>query len=553
MINLVNIGKAFSNGRGVFKSITPSPVSFLKGKPQKLFKMIFSGMYYNSFIKQIQKTNMSELTGAVIAGAVIDKYVRTPVKSIVLKGFEMTTPNEQKWIPLNERHLFFSKRTWFPKTGKQKLVLIYHEATHKHVDIHFEDGTSLIIRVSGKPVESEIKFNKDGVLTEKSKLALMNHIRGEIANNSRVPQNYDHDFEEARMSWYKGEEDGPAEESYGSGRTRQIISIEDIEILKIYDGPGQNVEMYAPSLNSNHLVYIHKLYPGDEKTAPITIFGTMTSTIEDKFGKLHLKYEKNLEKFKSLVDPESITEKLDGSASAVHITAKSTRVFSHRIGKETGKPIEYTGKLGDLIQLKGNYDCYAETIFEEKDIFGRWQVLPSSKISGILNSNKVLPDNIRPRLYLYRVDKFNGENVTNLSFAENRKLQYEIAKLHPTLDVVPLASPVQRKGIEGYVGVPFGKSINEGVKFKFKGDEFDWKITSIDFSITDKDRVAGVVHCVNEAGKAFKLGPAQMGNFEFCKELMAEPEKYIGRVIKVDCLEAHEGRSAKFKEFHQDK
>lgn len=550
---LLNVGKSFFNGVGVFKMITPSPVSILKGKPQKIAKIVFNGMYYNSFIKKIQRDKISEVVGAVMAGSIVDKCIKTPMKNIVLKGFEMSLPNKQKWIPLNERHLFFSKRSWFNKTGKQKLVLIYHDATHKHIDIHFENGTSLIIRVSGKPVESEIKFNKDGVLTEKSKIALINHIKAEIANNSRVPQNYDHNSEEARMSWYKGEEDGPTFGSYGSGLTRQIILEDEVEILKISDGTGQNVEMYAPCLNSNHLVYIHKLYPGNDKTVPITIFGAMTSSIEDKFGKLQLKYEKDLEKFKSLVDPDTITLKIDGSASAIHITPKSTRVFSHRKNKETGKPIEYTGKLGDLIQVKGNFDCYGETTFEKKDIFGNWKTIPSSKISGILNSNKILPDNIRPMIYLYRVDKYNGENVTNLSFAENRKLQFEISKLHPNLSVVPLIDPVERKGIEGYVGVPFGKSINEGIKFKFKGDEFDWTIKSIDFTITDKGRVAGVVHCENESGKHFKLGPAAMGNFEFCKELMNNSDKYIGRVIKVDCLEAFEGRGAKFIDFHQDK
>jgi len=548
-----NINRALYKAREVFKDIMPNPVSILTGRNQKIIKIILKAKYYNSFLKKVNNNSISEIAGAMLAGAVIDSY-KSKMKSLVLSGFNMTK-KEEKYIPLNERHLFFSKRTWFTKTGKQKLVLIYHEATHKHVDIHFENGTSLIIRVSGKPVESEIKFNKDGILTEKSKTALISHIKAEIANNSRVPQNYDHDHDEARMSWYKGDIDGPESGTYGSGLTRQVISIEDIEVLKIYDGPGQNVEIYAPSLNSNHLVYIHKLYPGDEKTAPITIFGSMTSTIEDKFGKLHLKYEKDLELYKSLIDPSTNTEKIDGSASAIHIGPKSTRVFSHRTSKETNKPIEYTGKLGDLIQLKGNIDAYGEIVFEEKNIFGQWNRLPSAKISGILNSNKVLPDNIKPKLYLYRIDKYNGEVVSNLGFWENRKIQEEIIKLHPTLDIVPLAKIEEKKDIEGYVGVPFGKSINDGIKFKFADENQDLIIKEVNFEIGPTGKaIAGVLICEDDkTGLLYNMGSGQMGNHKFCKEIMEHPNDFIGKVFVTNGLRGTAGRALKFDHWHDDK
>ena len=460
----------------------------------------------------------------------------------------------------NTSHLVFAKRSWFDKRGNINVVFVYHDAykASKHIDIHFSNGTSFIIRVSGKPVEKLIKYNNNGELTQSSKDALLEHVHQEVKGNSRVPQNLDHNTSEAKISWLKDQ--GP-KEGYGSGQTRQVILETKAVIFKLAEGKGRTTELWIPDIDPNNNMYIHNLYSGDSNRAPIVIWGMMKSKAPKQFeDRLHLKlYQLNeIDKFRNDSDAASITTKYDGASCYVVTTKEGTTVWSPRVSKTTGERIEYTPKLWELAEStdKNRPVGMGELLFRKTYLHGliKGGYLPAAEIGGILNKNAVRPDNIIPEIRMYRVDKWNGKKVSDLPFFDNRKLQTKMTSNSEILDVVEFSPLKHIKGNEGLVAVPSGKSINEGYKIKWLQDPDDWVITDVDLKLSDKGNPSGVVWFKSlESGKEFKLGPGQLGNLDSNMDIINNPDKYIGRVAKVVSREGHEGRAAKLIDWHIDK
>jgi hypothetical protein len=488
--------------------------------------------------------SLGTAVGNHLAGKVIHKTAGKIFNKAVAKVQEETVSNTS--------HLIDPKRSWFNERGNIDITIVYHDAykAQKHLDIHFGNGTSFIIRVSGKPVESKIKYNNKGELTQASKDALIEHIRNEVAGRSRLPQNLDHNPDEAKISWAYG--DGP-KEGYGSGETRQVILQTKGTIFKISDKKGQTAEMWIPAIDPNKSMYIHKLYNGDEKRAPIAVWGFLKSEAPKKLeDRLHLKMisPDEFDKFKEKTDAATTTRKYDG-ASCYIVVGKRTTVWSPRISKETGERIEYTPKVWEIADMQHSSKPIAmgELLFKKN---GRY--LKAHEIGGILNSNQVRPDDVVPEIRLYRVDKWKGKDVHNLPFFKNRELQLKMAQKSSILDVVDLVPQEIIKSWEGLVAVPKGLSINEGYKIKWFQDPDDWKVKKVDLAISEKGNIKGVVWFESlTSGKEFKLGPGQIGSFDANMDIINNPHLYEGRVAKVISRNGHEGRAAKLVEWHLDK
>jgi len=453
---------------------------------------------------------------------------------------------------INESHLFLGRRSWFSSKGKTSFVVVYHDASRagKHLDVHFGNGTSFIVRVSGKPVESKIKFNRDGHLTETSKKELIAFLREEISNRSRVPQNIDHSKSEASFEFFNGS----LSQGYGSGFTRQKVLEGDALIMKISGGKGETAEMYIPQLDPDNTIYIHKLYDG--KT-PIAVWGFKTNPDVRFEDRLHLKLIDTVSEFEKKIDPATITKKYDGASCYVWTTKKGTRIYSPRISKTTGRRIEYTPKVWELADVSSEKEIKAmgELLFRKK-YFGiiPGGYIPAHEIGGILNSNSLRPDNVQPEIRLYRVDKYGNLKLYDAPFFENRKFQEKVALLKPDILKVVELTDIDDRSMEGLVATGFGDSIINGFKIKWREDLFDWIVEDIDFRITDKGAIAGVMWCRSlESGKRFKLGPGQVGNYDTVLDIMENKDQYIGRVAKVAGFKGHEGRAAKLVDWHLDK
>lgn len=448
----------------------------------------------------------------------------------------------------------------------RKMRLMYHESdvAPTHIDVHI-GRTSFIVRVQGKEVENHIRFNANGRLTGESRELLLEHVRREISNHARMPQNVDHSISNGAISWLTRQQgERILSSNYGAGRTRQLITEDDVEIIHSRQG---HMKLYAPILNKDNLIFVHELYPGVQSKAPIVVWGEYKPDIPKLHDKLHLRMidGDDLPKFLSMVDKDTTTRKYDGAATYAVLSTKGGGTFwSPRISKSTNRRIEYTGKLPELARLRSDVNSVSmgELLFTPKSKLRRLGklittgniYLSAAETGGILNSDKIRPLDIVPNIRLYRVDRYNGRNTHDLPFFENRELQHNIAKLHEYLDVVSLMPAIRVRGYEGLVAVPDGLSVNDGYKIKWFGDANDWQVEDVELHTGPNGGIAGVVWFRSlESNKQFKLGPGQLGDADFCIDMMTNPSDYIGTVFKVHSREAHEGRAAKVVETHTDK
>lgn len=550
---LNDLNTALYNARNDFLAWTPGPIDIL---PLKLRKYVKVGSALTGVItlsKKLKTINKSEMLGTIIGNELIS-IAKRPLKRKIRKQFM-----KAKEVPLNERHLIEPKRSWFTGPQRINLTIVYHDASKagKHLDIHFSNGTSMIMRVSGKPVEEKIRYHK-GKLTQNSVKELMKHLKAELNNNSRVPQNWDHDPEEAQMTWLKNE--GP-DSGYGSGVTRQVIHQSEVQVLKVGTRSGKVAEMYAPGISPKRRVYAHILYPSESKKAPILIFGTVTKKAPKFMAKPDLKYiqGENVDTFLEKTDRSMDTIKEDGAACHIITDKDGTRVFSPRESVETGDMIEYTGKIPDVATQRSDFTIKSMGEFIAYHPDGTKYT--SNEVAGLLNSDSLVPEGVKTQIRLYRIDQWMNTKGQDLDFMKNRRIQEIYASMfNDSIEVIDLKPWDASKsgGDEGTVGIPKGGNLWDGYKLKWRDEPLDLEVIEVGFkhgpsSTPESIKVAGELLCKDKDGDVFKIGPGQFGSREECLEVMNNPKAFLGRVMACEGLRGHKGRSLKFRHWHQDK
>lgn len=502
----------------------------------------------------------SDYVAGKIAGKTTGKFVFGPVNKRVSKLYVWASRHSGPGVVIGPKEAKGTEgsRGWITEPGRYPMVIIFHDATRAgpHIDVHIGE-LSLIYRV--KPdLYAQLKFNRDGRLTENSKELLVQHVRDEIVQGARVPQNLDHPDDQSRYEWV-GPGTGPEVGEYGAGKSRQIVSESRVDVYKAYqDGP---VEFFAPALHPDATLYLYQIYGGQDNRAPILIWGKKLPEVPVFEDRLHLRMvdPADLDKWSDRLDMTTSTAKYDGSSVYLHITQKHTTAWSPRISKRTGRRIEYTQKLdgvaavthGEKVQAMG------ELMFYKTGRGGKkiWLDHPTS--GGIINGHDLVPDGITPVIVIYRVDKIGRKTTSDLPFWEQRELAQMIVDKDPEHFMLPeLMTPRQARkaGFEGVVIARPGESVKTGIKTKWWTDANDWQIDSVDFKYSEKGNVSGVVWLTSlESGKKFKLGPGQIGDRATCEHMMANPDLYVGSVLKVRSRHGHEGRAAKVLEFHPDK
>ena len=458
----------------------------------------------------------------------------------------------------------------------RRMRVMYHDANKakKHLDVHI-GRTSLIYRITGKPVEEKIRFNRNGELTQESKDALIAHLRAEVGMNARVAQNLDHSITNAKCSWMAGE---TGIYGYGSGLTRQMVAECDVEFYHHQVRTSEHV--YCPLISGVQATYLYQIYPGnDVRDTPILIWGKLNPITLKFKDRLHLTLiqPEELDKFQGRIDVRTNSRKYDGASTHFHSnTGQGFKFFSPRFSKETGKNVEYTFKVPELAEIghPAKPVGMGEMLFWKRTPAGLllrefsdwrgpewlcWKYLAASEIGGILNAHAVRSRDVWPEVRVYRIDRWNSIDMYAVPFWDNRNLQISMTSyLNSDLwKVVSLAKTERNSKSErweGFVGVPEGLSVNDGLKLKFWGDSHDWEVISNELSLSEKGNVQGVIWFRSlESGKEFKLGPGQIGSFDTCMSLLEHGDRAIGLVAKVHGRQGHEGRAAKIVDWHMDK
>lgn len=544
-MDLAVINKNFVEAAPFYRSVNPNiPNLFRISFHRKVVKALFTMWRHRDVPARYRD---GESAGSIVGdylGSRIIKQFTGPVKGTVAQTHVHVARHPHDWRRKNG----MGGRSWLYRPGRYKMVIVYHDANRAgpHIDVHI-DRVSLVYRVKPE-LYSQIRYNREGYLTEESKKLIIEHVRNEVQNGSRVAQNLDHSKGNARSEWVNGDRTAT---TYGSGYTRQIVSETEVDIFKAHwNGP---IEIYAPHISPHRAVYLYRIYPGQGKRAPILIWGQMSAGPPKLEDRLHLKMidPRDMDKLLARADMDTSTLKYDSASCYFVIDKKGTTVWSPRRSVKTNEQIEYTHKVNGISSLTSDTTIVGmgELLFVRDG-----QYVSAAEAGGILNSQRVLPDDLKPEIRIYRIDRVGQTKTVDLEFWQNRHIQKQVAKLHPQLEVVELGNLNEaiEKGFEGIVVAPQEGSINDAFKIKLWADEEDWIIKSVEFVPGEKGSVAGVVRAEFN-NKEFKLGPSQVGNQELTRQMMNNPEDYVGRTIKVESRKGHSGRAAKVKELHLDK
>lgn len=552
-----DIACGFADAEHLFMLVNPNPIKILRIRTLARILSVFNT------VKMVKAVSNPNKAGRMLCRKAVTAVVLRPCRRVISKqharGFTTKRDASRKNGMGGRSWIFSDLDRGSDNRIVKDMVVMYHDADRagKHLDVHI-GHLSLIVRVSGKPFEPKIRFNRHGVLTQTSKRLLMDHLRDEITTNSRMAQNLDHSPQNARVSWLASEQ---GLNGYGSGLTRQVVLEEPVEILDVGSDAGQTLRMFCPSIWKHGQLFLHKLYPGKSRGSSIIIWGklkTKDPKFEDRLNLRNVKPEHH-RRFMARVDPATITRKEDGAGTHFDTGNRFTTFWSPRVSKETGHRIEYTQKLPELMHV--NHPAkprgMGELLFRKQVwILPIWRRMSVGEIGSVLTSKEIRPRDVRPDFMVYRIDRWDGKSVIDLPFFDNRALQEEFAELSQFIRLPELVRGAVRvrRSWEGIVGVPPGKGIREGLKEKFWGDEDDWEVESVALEFGPTGRTAGVVWFKSlSSGRRFKLGPGQLGTEAKVLEMMNDPKAFIGMVAKVKSRRGHEGRASKFDEWHLDK
>jgi len=272
--------------------------------------------------------------------------------------------------------------------------------------------------------------------------------------------------------------------------------------------------------------------------------------------------------------------KLDGAHSLLDLkdVGKVPRLFSHRLGKRalTGV-IEHTHKVPSLLEQRVP-EGYANTLLRAETIAvtSKGKALPARQIAGMLNSSvtnsraaqKELGATLTP--VAFDVIKYKGEDVSDKSFRERYELLRDVAA-KTDIEIVDVARTNQEK-LKLLKQIEGGKHplTNEGVVLRSL--EGTAHATKAKFRPDHDVYVRDIFEAINKHGK-----PAgRAGGFEYswtpkgpvagrvgtgfthdeAKDMLANPDKYKGRVAKVHAEQKYESGAlgkASFQEWHLDK
>jgi hypothetical protein len=259
--------------------------------------------------------------------------------------------------------------------------------------------------------------------------------------------------------------------------------------------------------------------------------------------------------------PEQVMmPKLDGAHSVIDLQAgRSPRVFSYRVGKvaKTGL-LEHTHKLQDLLKDKVPDELDGTVLRGETiGIDRKGKAVPAETIGGLLNS-KVWESRAKQRdlgvslhAFPFDVVKYKGKSMEGVPFSDKLHVLKEVEEKIKDLWIPEIAlSPVDKAQLlkkiekgkhpltrEGVVLVTPSSS-GPPTKAKFAPD-FDVFVRDVHPAVSGKtgephDRAGSVSYSWTESGKVV----GRVGGFPHAlgKDMLQNPDKYIGRVARVKAM-----------------
>jgi hypothetical protein len=282
-------------------------------------------------------------------------------------------------------------------------------------------------------------------------------------------------------------------------------------------------------------------------------------------------------------DQQAMMPKLDGAHGVIDLKAgRSPRVYSYRVGKKTKTGlIEHTHKMPNL--LKDKVPKELDNTIIRGEILGvkDGKAIPAERTGGILNtkvwdSRRKQAREGRLKMFPFDVVKHRGRDMSKAPYEEKREILELVDKyitdvelpelMTEPKDKISLLNLIRSKKYplteEGVVLVSPKREASP-IKAKFAPD-FDIYTRDIHPAISGKtgkphDRAGAISYSWTPDGPIV----GQVGGFKHVegRDMLRDPDKYIGRVAKVKATKVFEGENGelgalfqpRFKEWHLDK
>lgn len=283
-------------------------------------------------------------------------------------------------------------------------------------------------------------------------------------------------------------------------------------------------------------------------------------------------------------DQQLMTAKIDGAHTIVDFSKadRMVRTYSYRPTQRQSGVIEHTFKFPDFQNLKTPKSLKGTIIRAEtwaSDQSGK--AIPASEIGGLLNSNVNRSRQLQQEqgITLRRtgidVVKFKGKDMTNAPFADKLKVLEQVYKATGGAIELPLAArtPEEKAKLLGAVKAGKLPETKEGVVLHDLGSNVLMKAKvrpDTDVYVREvftkprteaKGQAAGFKYSLEPTGPI--VGRVGTGlSTSLRKEMLENPDQFVGRVAKVQSGGQHISRSGKagaligspaFKEWHIDK
>ncbi len=287
-----------------------------------------------------------------------------------------------------------------------------------------------------------------------------------------------------------------------------------------------------------------------------------------------------------LNDPSKVlTAKIDGAHTTLHLHGEDhvNRVYSYRqpAARETGL-IEHTHKIPDFQKWRSPNDLKGTVLRTELWFAGAdGKAIKSTDIGGILNSGtlrsreKQQELGVSPKFSVIDVVRFKGKNVEDRPFGEKLDMMREVAKKVSGIELPPMAfTPDQKQ--ELFKAVKGGKlpETKEGFVERHLTAPGDKPLKAVirpnhDVYVRDvftekgqRNMAAGFKYSWTPDGPI--VGKVGTGlDHSTKKDMLKNPDDYIGRVALVRSMDASQNRSdpsqlgalraPSFKGWHLDK
>jgi len=277
-------------------------------------------------------------------------------------------------------------------------------------------------------------------------------------------------------------------------------------------------------------------------------------------------------------DDSIFTNKIDGAHIITKFSAGDIpKLFSYRKSQKSGRLINHTYKVpgNEVINVPKELDG----TIARGEVYGEYKgkSIPASKLGGILNSSidnalKKLEDNkVDMKIMLFDLIKYKGKDVRNEKYEDRLKMLEEVNKKLPDIYHLPDIAKDKRSQKRLFEKIKSGKhnKTKEGVMVWGK-DQRDDRPTKIkirpDYDVHIREFFEGNGRLAGKGVGGFSYSLTPNGEIlgrvgtgfsdKLRKEMRDNPDKFIGRVARVNALDQFPRgvlRAPAFKDFHLEK